>query len=193
MSTKTIFIIAGVAITAAIVGAWIYRTGREDGINGAKKDKPEDGQEPVIDIPKKKYAEVAALAVDPAPQKALPAPVPATVELIAKNEAPTPSRKAPKATSKTEEPTPFKYSDDFRTVVCKGISFALTLYQSMAVKEAWDEFVKGFPEVHQEKLLREVGAANQRRLRDTFKSNPMAFKTLFSPGRGKGTFRLNAA
>jgi hypothetical protein len=63
----------------------------------------------------------------------------------------------------------------------------------MAVKEAWDEFVKGFPEVHQEKLLREVGAANQRRLRDTFKSNPMAFKTLFSPGRGKGTFRLNAA
>jgi hypothetical protein len=117
--------------------------------------------------------------------------MPLVVEETAKVKAPKSVKKTAKTAPVIEEARPFKYSDDFRTVVCKGISFALTLYQSMAVKEAVEAFKSGFPEIHQDKLLREVGAANQRRLRDTFKSNPAAFKTLFSRGAGKGTFRLN--
>jgi hypothetical protein len=182
MSTKTVFIIAGVAITAALIGAWIYRTGREDGINGAEKDNSEGDEKPVIDVPKKNVIGVCA------------APVP-VIEAQRVKEAPKAlavSVPAP-VVSKKAEPEPFKHSDDFRTVVCKGKTLALTLYQSMAVKEAKEAALRGFPDVHQEKLLREVGAANQRRLRDTFKSNPLAFKTLFSRGLGKGTFRLNMA
>jgi hypothetical protein len=163
-------LVAAVVMVAAIIGAWIYSAGREDGLKEVKKDKPEGDQKPVIDVPKKNISEVSA------------APVPVIETQTVKE--------APKALA---VPQPFKHSDDFRTVVCKGNTLALTLYQSMAVKEAKEAALSGFPDVHQEKLLKEVGAANQRRLRDTFKSNPLAFKMLFSRGVGKGTFRLNMA
>jgi hypothetical protein len=179
---KTFCIIAGAVIVAAIIGAWIYSAGREDGINEAKKDNSEGDLKPVIDVPKKNVSEISAAHVldieaqtDKEAPKALAVAVPAPV------------------LPKKVLPEPFKHSDDFRTVVCKGKTLALTLYQSLAVKEAKEAALSGFPDVHQEKLLREVGAANKRRLRDTFKSNPLAFKTLFSRGAGKGTFRLNLA
>jgi hypothetical protein len=199
-------IIGGIALMGLAMKL-LYDAALVEECSKAKKDNPEDGRKAAIDIPKPKYLGAVAPIVSytpnetPASQAVLPAPlVPEVLAPIVAAPAST-LHKRKKRASKSVKPVaakvikakPFRHSDDFRTVICKGMTFALTIYQSMAVKEAKEAALSGFPEVHQEKLLREVGAANQRRLRDTFKSNPVAYKTLFIPGRGKGTFRLNMA
>ncbi len=194
---KEFLAIIGTITIIGIVCAVIYNAGREDAIKGAKNDNS-DADEKSIDVLQKNNVSAVNAAPMPAieaqtfkePPKALPVAAPDRTVSKRKQRV---SKSSALLSAKVEKSDPFKHSDDFRTVVCKGISFALTLCQSMAVKEAWEAFKSGFPEVHQEKLLRDVGAANQRRLRDTFKSNPVAFKTLFSRGAGKGTFRLNLA
>jgi hypothetical protein len=191
MNTKSFLMISGALILGAVVGVCIYNAGREEGIKEAKKDKPEDGQGPVIDIPKKQYAEVAATSspdVDPAPQKALPAPdahqAPAPVAVAASK--PT---NAPKPVA----PTPvFTHSEDFRVVTFRGEKHELTGTQARVIERLWNAVKAGCPEVHQSKLLEDLGIYSKR-LRDVFKADLDIYKILIGRGKRKGVFFLNIA
>ena len=182
-------VIVGAVLVTAYIGARIYRAGREDGINEAKNDNRKDGKEPVVEIPKKQYAEVTATsapAVDPAPQKALPVPdtpqAPAPMAVAAHK-----SVKAPKP-----EALVFTHSEDFRVLKIRGEKHELTDTQARVVERLWNAVKAGCPEVHQSKLLEDLGIYSKR-LRDVFKANMDLYKVLIGRGKCKGVFYLNVA
>jgi len=189
---KVFCIIAGVVVVAAIVGAWIYYAGREDGIKEAKKDKPEGDQKPVIDVPKKNFAEVStapvpfveAQTLKEAP-KALAVSAPAKVKPVRATKTVTP------VAPKFEAPV-FTHSEDFRVVHARGKKYELTGTQARVIERLWAAVKAGCPEVHQSKLLEDLGVYSKR-IRDVFKADMEAYAVLIGRAKRKGMFYLNIA
>lgn len=84
----------------------------------------------------------------------------------------------------------FAHFEDYSSVSLRGKSFKLTSAQSQVVKTLHEAWKQGNPELRQAYVLEKVEISSKR-LRDSFKSNPAAWKALFRRGERKGTVRLN--
>jgi 7-cyano-7-deazaguanine synthase in queuosine biosynthesis len=84
----------------------------------------------------------------------------------------------------------FQPSDDYLSVRIHGQRFTLTSAQACIVKRLHDAWQDGTVDVSQHSLL-EHCELNTRRLRDVFRRDQLAFRTLIRSGQRKGTFRLN--
>lgn len=86
---------------------------------------------------------------------------------------------------------PCRHGPDFACVLWWGRSYSFTGTQAAVVRQLWEAWQNGTPDVRQETLL--AGAESEtRRLGDTFKDHP-AWGTLIVGGGAKGCFRLNDA
>jgi len=189
---KTFCIIAGVAMVAAIIGAWIYSAGREHGISEAKKDNPEGDLKPVIDVPKNNVSEVSAAPVPVIEAQAVKdAPKALAVAALAPEKPAKASNAVAPVAPKVEKPI-FTHSEDFRVVCVRGEKYELTGTQARVIERLWAAVKAGCPEVHQSKLLEDLGIYSKR-IRDVFKADMDAFKVLIGRGKRKGVFYLNIA
>jgi hypothetical protein len=84
----------------------------------------------------------------------------------------------------------FTHSEDYSSVSLNGQRFALTSAQSQVIGKLHEAWKQGIPEFRQAYLLEELETSSKR-LRDSFKSNPAAWKALIRRGERKGTVRLN--
>lgn len=92
----------------------------------------------------------------------------------------------------SDKDKPFTHSPDYRFVTLHNDNFNLTSNQATVIKCLHEAFKKGTPEVGQAYILENVLDTTSTRLRDTFKSNPNAWKALITTTQGKrGTYRLN--
>jgi hypothetical protein len=159
----------GVGVVAGIAIWFFNQLSREDERVEIEKKEPE-GEKPVF--------EVKAEAVkDASPSNAEAVPVSATALAV----SPTP----------VAEPIEIVQSlEDSLLVNFKGENISLTGYQAIPFRRIYEALKNGILEVHEKELLKGVGSANKKRLRDTFKSNLKAFYTMFAPGERRGTFRL---
>jgi len=166
-------VLGGVTLTA-IVGTLLFAWGwnTRGKVIEANKAKPRKAKDPIDVMPE----EVSSSPV--------PSPV-SSVETVSSALAVTEPVKA-----KIE---PFQCSDDCRSVKFNGEALPmLTPDQALTLKNCLNLKENGFDEFHQKDLLRDVGTADKKRLRDTFKSNLKAFHSLFCPvEKRKGIFRLN--
>ncbi len=81
-------------------------------------------------------------------------------------------------------------SSDYRSILFKRKTYALTRNQSIIIKILHEAYVKGAPVVAKDTLLRAIEAETSR-VRDSFKHSPL-WKTLIIPIRKpRGTFKLN--
>jgi hypothetical protein len=84
----------------------------------------------------------------------------------------------------------FRHSDDYRSVNLTGRPFTLTSRQGQVVQLRHYAYERGTPEVGTQYILEKIESPSSR-LRDTFRSNPDAWKTLVRAVGKKGTIRLN--
>lgn len=82
------------------------------------------------------------------------------------------------------------HSEDYSSVVLRGQRFSLTSAQSQVIKALHEGWKQGMPELRQANLLEKLETSSKR-LRDSFKSNPSAWKALIRRGERKGTVRMN--
>jgi hypothetical protein len=101
----------------------------------------------------------------------------------------TASTSATEAASKPPG-APFTHSDDYRSVTIRGQNFTLTSQQAHVIQILDESRRNGFPDVGKDYLLEKLETPNTR-LRDSFKSDPLAWKALVMTGTKKGTVRLN--
>jgi hypothetical protein len=93
----------------------------------------------------------------------------------------------PSNAPKSEE---FLHSDDYRSVTVRGQNFTLTSRQAHVIQILDENRRNGLPDVGKDYLLEKLETPNSR-LRDSFKSNFLAWKVLVKTGTKKGTVRLN--
>jgi hypothetical protein len=94
-------------------------------------------------------------------------------------------------TLEANEPTSFTHSPDFCSITKDGETFTLTPKQGQIIKILFEARERKNPTLRQDYILNEVSPdTSTKRLRDIFKRNFEAFKTLIEPGEKKGTFRL---
>lgn len=84
----------------------------------------------------------------------------------------------------------FTHSEDYSSVSLRGKRFALTSAQSQVIKTLHESWKEGTPELRQAYVLEKLETPSKR-LRDSFKSNPGAWKAFIRRGERKGTVRLN--
>lgn len=84
----------------------------------------------------------------------------------------------------------FTHSNDYRSVTLSGIPFSLTSRQAQVIGILHEHHENGTPDVGTDHILVELGSKNSR-LRDTFRTNQTAWKTLIRQGGKRGTVRLN--
>lgn len=84
----------------------------------------------------------------------------------------------------------FSHSDDYRSVRLTGRSFTLTPRQAQIIQILHSAHEKRTPDIGMQFILEKIDSPSSR-LRDSFKSNPEAWKALVKPGNKKGTIRLN--
>jgi hypothetical protein len=84
----------------------------------------------------------------------------------------------------------FTHSDDYRSVNVRGQNFTLTSRQAQVIQILDENRRNGLPEVGKDYLLEKLETRSSR-LRDSFKSNLLAWKVLVKQGTKKGTVRLN--
>ena len=94
------------------------------------------------------------------------------------------------STEPKKEPSGFTHSDDYRSVTLRGETHLLTAQQAHVIQILHEAYKNGTPEVGTASVLEKVDTTNSR-LRDTFKSNPPAWKVLVVRGKRRGTLRLN--
>ncbi|HEY5039800.1 MAG TPA: hypothetical protein VIJ93_12080 [bacterium] len=88
-------------------------------------------------------------------------------------------------------PPPFQCSKDFRLIKLNGEALpALTPYQAQTLKNVFELKEKGIEEFTQREVLRDIGNADKKMLKDTFKSNQKVFKALFERRNRRGIFRF---
>jgi hypothetical protein len=93
----------------------------------------------------------------------------------------------PSNAPKSEE---FLHSDDYRSVTVRGQNLTLTSRQAHVIQILDENRRNGLPDVGKDYLLEKLETPNSR-LRDSFKSNFLAWKVLVKTGTKKGTVRLN--
>lgn len=98
--------------------------------------------------------------------------------------------KAENRTQSILAPEKFKHSEDYSSVSLNGKPFTLTPRQAQVIQLLHAAYENGTPEIGSQFILEKIESPNSR-LRDTFKSNPDAWKTLIKAGAKKGTVRLN--
>lgn len=83
---------------------------------------------------------------------------------------------------------PRRHSPDFRSVHWDGTDHAFTANQAAIVKQLWEAYENGTPDVGGDTLL--VGAdADTKQIKDVFKKHP-AWRSMIVEGSTKGTYRL---
>ncbi|GMU37709.1 MAG: hypothetical protein EDS66_12215 [Planctomycetota bacterium] len=83
---------------------------------------------------------------------------------------------------------PRRHSPDFRSVHWDGVDYAFTANQAAIVKQLWEAYENGTPDVGGDTLL--VNAeSDTRRMADVFKKHS-AWGTMIVEGSTKGTYRL---
>lgn len=84
----------------------------------------------------------------------------------------------------------FSHSDDYRSVRVAGRPLTLTPRQAHVIQILHSAYEKATPDIGMQFILEKIESPSSR-LRDSFKSNPEAWKALVRPGKKKGTIRLN--
>ena len=87
-------------------------------------------------------------------------------------------------------PEKFKHSEDYSSVSLNGKPFTLTPRQAQVIQLLHAAYENGTPEIGSQFILEKIETPNSR-LRDTFRSNLDAWKTLVKAGTKRGTVRLN--
>ncbi len=140
------------------------------------KPQPDQEEEPPIDIDP-----IREPVVDPAGQCPRHSEAPkSTVLAVAE----------PIAAEIKETKTPFEHSEDFRALRFNGALYRLTGTQARVVERLFEAHQSGLPEIHQSKLLEDLGVYSKR-LRDVFKADLDVYRALIGKGKRKGTFFLN--
>jgi len=177
--SKTVFYAVGIVVVLVVV-LYLFSQLNDikeqvDTIANNQKTRPNEnsGKETAIDITPEKVTE-SVVQTD------------TTTAIIPKEELIA----NPETTSKPDSVAGFHHSEDFRIVTVNGVAHSLTLYQSRAYEKLWKALQNRVPELHQAAILEGIDSCSKR-LRDVFKSNMTAYRTLFQPGERKGTFRLN--
>ncbi|MCK6465093.1 MAG: hypothetical protein L6Q93_09670, partial [Phycisphaerae bacterium] len=81
-----------------------------------------------------------------------------------------------------------RHSSDFRSVQWHGVDYTFTATQAAIVKQLWEAYENGTPDVGGDTLL--VNAeSDTRRMADVFKKHP-AWGSMIVEGTTKGTYRL---
>lgn len=81
-----------------------------------------------------------------------------------------------------------RHSSDFRSVQWHGVDYTFTATQAAIVKQLWEAYENGTPDVGGDTLL--VNAeSDTRRMADVFKKHP-AWGSMIVEGSTKGTYRL---
>lgn len=84
---------------------------------------------------------------------------------------------------------PARHSPDFRSVHWFGAGYAFTDTQAACVRELWESWENGTPEVADQTLLKIADVADGQKLRHVFRENP-AWKTMILEGTTKGTHQI---
>jgi hypothetical protein len=84
----------------------------------------------------------------------------------------------------------FSCSEDYRSVTIRGTTHTLTSRQAHIIQILDESRRNGHPDVGKDYLLEKLETPNSR-VRDSFKSDPSAWKALIRIGTKKGTYRLN--
>jgi len=87
------------------------------------------------------------------------------------------------------EPVEFKHSPDYTSVSIGGQRFTLTPRQAQVIQILHEAHRAGLLDVSSQYILERLGTRSSR-LRDTFRSNLEAYRSLIAPGDRNGTYRL---
>lgn len=97
-------------------------------------------------------------------------------------------RRIMKSKPMAEPKTSNTHSPDFASINWRGAVYKFTKTQRIVVKELWEAFERGTPELSQEYLL-EKAESNSTKLADLFQTNP-AWGSVIVPGESRGSFQL---
>ena len=87
-------------------------------------------------------------------------------------------------------PEYFKFSEDYRNIIYKDKKFELTPMQGLIIGYLIEKYQVGEKSVAQEEILNAVNSKSSR-IKDLFKKNEDAYKTLVRKSKVKGMFSLN--
>jgi hypothetical protein len=86
-----------------------------------------------------------------------------------------------------QQPTA-RHSDDFRSVNWYGAAYSFTANQASVVRQLWEAWERGTPDVGDHTLLENADVQSER-LNVMFRDHP-AWKTMIQVGASRGTHRL---
>lgn len=89
-----------------------------------------------------------------------------------------------------EEQTPFNHSPEYRIVITWGQKYNLTPNQSLVIRALHEAYLKGITELGAAEILKEIDSYSIARVRDVFKGNLKAWKTLVEYHKRTRTYSL---
>lgn len=87
-------------------------------------------------------------------------------------------------------PEYFKFSEDYRNIIYKDKKFELTPMQGLIIGHLIEKYQVGEKSVAQEEILKSINSKSSR-IKDLFKKNNEAYRTMIKKSKIKGMFSLN--